>query len=72
MPDGAMLVWFVFAAASVIFVVWASITNAPTSCLRAALMYISQKLRGGFVKKTQPYPLIYLQYRHRLAGGRRI
>ena len=31
MLDGAMLVWFVFTAASVIFVVWDSITNTPTS-----------------------------------------
>ncbi|BBM00201.1 DUF4396 domain-containing protein [Microbulbifer sp. GL-2] len=31
MLNGAMLVWFIFAAISVIFVVWDSITNAPTS-----------------------------------------
>ncbi|WP_444888269.1 DUF4396 domain-containing protein [Microbulbifer sp. JMSA008] len=31
MLNGAMLVWFIFAAISVVFVVWDSITNAPTS-----------------------------------------
>lgn len=31
MLNGAMLVWFVLTAASVTFVVWDSITNAPTS-----------------------------------------
>ena len=31
MLDGAMLVWFVLAAASVAFVIWDSVTNAPTS-----------------------------------------
>lgn len=36
MLDGAMLVWFVLAAASVIFVVWDSIANAPTSWVQRA------------------------------------
>ncbi|GAB2901891.1 DUF4396 domain-containing protein [Microbulbifer echini] len=31
MLDGAMLVWFIFAAISVIFVTWDSFTNTPTS-----------------------------------------
>ncbi len=31
MLDGAMLVWFMLLAASVAFVLWDSITNAPTS-----------------------------------------
>lgn len=31
MLDGAMLVWFALAIASLIFVIWDSLTNAPTS-----------------------------------------
>lgn len=31
MLDGAMLVWFTLAAGSLVFVVWDSLTNAPTS-----------------------------------------
>ena len=36
MLQGAMLVWFVLAAASLIFVIWDSITNAPTSWVQRA------------------------------------
>ncbi|WP_444921321.1 DUF4396 domain-containing protein [Microbulbifer sp. CnH-101-G] len=34
MLNGVMLVWFIFAAISVVFVVWDSITNAPTSWIQ--------------------------------------
>lgn len=46
--NGAMLVWFVLAIASVIFVVWDSITNAPTSWVQR-LAWILVVVYAGIV-----------------------
>ncbi len=54
---GAMLMWFVLTGGSVAFVVWDSMTNAPTSWVQR-IAWILVVLYTGPVNEGHPLPVV--------------